>query len=300
MKREIEHYVKYLKSSNVSEHTLRNYVSDLNQFMVFLVKYFPDGKIELREIERLFIRDYLRWLKQNNRTNRTLARKATTLKQFFGFCLQRTYIEKDPTENLKIPKYEKTLPRHFTEEEMISLLDIPDQTTKFGVRNRAMLEIIYSCGLRVSEVAELKTHNIDFGRRLVKVSGKRRKERIIPFGTSCRLALKHYLKIRDSFNPSGGEKHFFVSKSGIALNSGEVGNILKKYLDLVAQTSGYSPHSIRHSFATHLLQHGADLRGIQEMLGHENLSTTEIYTNLSLDDVKKVYEQAHPRSDEKK
>lgn len=300
MKKEIEQYIRFLESTNASEHTIRGYRSDLMQFTLFLLKYFPNGKITLKDIERIFIRDYLRSLRQKDRSNRTLARKATTLKQFFQFCLSNNFIDNDPTEHLKIPKYEKTLPRHFTEEEMQKLLSIPDESSKFGLRNRAMLEIIYSCGLRISEVAGLQLKNVDFNSRLVKVMGKRRKERIIPFGKNCRLAMKHYLKVRPQFSPDPKERAFFVSKSGIMLSEDEIRVILNKYLALVAKTSGYTPHSIRHSFATHLLEHGADLRGVQEMLGHEKLSTTEIYTYLSLEEVKKVYEQAHPRSGTKK
>lgn len=265
-----------------------------------MVDYFPNGRIDLKQIKRLYLRDFLRWLRNNGRANRTLARKVATLKNFFQFCLKEKYITEDPSQYLKVPRYEKKLPRYFTEEEMFKLLEIPDLSSKFGIRNRAILEVMYSCGLRISEVAGLQIKNIDFVRRLIKVMGKRRKERIIPFGKECRKSLKRYLKIRSEFDPDPKERIFFVSKSGIPLLPNEIRVILDHYLSLIAQTSGYSPHSIRHSFATHLLEHGADLRGVQEMLGHENLSTTEIYTHLSLEEVKKVYQQAHPRSDSKK
>ncbi|MCF7920748.1 MAG: tyrosine recombinase XerC [Candidatus Cloacimonetes bacterium] len=300
MKTEIEQYMRFMESTNASEHTIDAYQRDLRQFSQFLVKYFPDGMIELNEIKRLYIRDFLRWLQEQGRVNRTLARKATTLKQFFHFCLRKGIISDDPTEHLKIPRYEKKLPRYFTEEEMLTLLSIPDLSSKFGIRNRAILEIMYSSGLRISEVAGLLTRNLDFENRIVKVMGKGRKERIIPFGKQCRQALKNYLKIRPQFAPDMKVRNFFVSKSGIPLTGSEIRHIINDYLHLVAQTSGYSPHSLRHTFATHLLEHGADLRGVQEMLGHENLSTTEIYTHLSLEEVKKVYKQAHVRSDDKK
>ena len=300
MQKEIDKYLRYLLSKGSSKHTLSAYRKDLEQFQVFMVKYFPNGIIRLNEIKRLYLRDFLRWLRNEGRSNRTLARKATTLKNFFLFCLKEDLIESDPSQYLKIPRYEKKLPHYFTEPEMQKLITIPDQSNKFGIRNRAMLEVMYSCGLRISEVSNLQTKNIDFTNRLLKVFGKRRKERLIPFGKECRKALKRYKKIRAEFNPSAKERIFFVSKSGIPLTPEEVREILQKYLVIVAQTSGYTPHSIRHAFATHLLEHGADLRGVQEMLGHENLSTTEIYTHLSLEEVKKVYKQAHPRSEEKK
>ncbi|MCF7912115.1 MAG: tyrosine recombinase [Candidatus Cloacimonetes bacterium] len=299
MHTEIEKYLTFLKSRGSSEHTIAAYSSDLKQFSIFMVKYFPDGRINLKEVKRLYLRDFLRWLRNEGRSNRTLARKATTLKNFFLFCLKEKIVDEDPTQYLKIPKYEKMLPRHFTEAEMLQLLELPDENSKFGIRNRAMLEIMYSCGLRISEVGSLETRNIDFDNRIVKVMGKGRKERIIPFGKACRKALKHYLKVRAEFEPEPKEKTFFLSKSGIPLSGSEIREILSHYLNLIAQTTGYSPHSIRHAFATHLLEHGADLRGVQEMLGHANLSTTEIYTHLSLEEVKKVYQQAHARSSEK-
>lgn len=300
MQQAISRYIQYLRSRGSSEHTIDAYQRDLKQFSVFMVKYYPDGRIDLGEIKRLFLRDFLRWLSNEGRSNRTLARKATTLKNFFAFCLRQKLIDEDPSQHLKIPRYEKKLPRHFTEKEMTKLLEIPDQTSKFGIRNKAMLEVMYSCGLRISEVASLKTKDIDFTNRLLKVMGKRSKERIIPFGKSCRKAMKRYQNWRGEFSPAADEERFFVSKSGIELLPSEIRAILKRYLDMIAQSSGYTPHSIRHAFATHLLEHGADLRGVQEMLGHENLSTTELYTHLSLEEVKKVYQQAHPRSDEKK
>ncbi|MDP8210515.1 MAG: tyrosine recombinase XerC [Candidatus Stygibacter australis] len=293
-------YIRYLISRGSSEHTIFAYKGDLHQFSVFMVRYFPDGIIDLKEMKRLYLRDYLRWLREQGRRNRTLARKATTLKNFFIFCLKEKIIDEDPAQYLKIPKYEKKLPRHFTEAEMMQILELPDLSSKFGIRNRAILEIMYSCGLRISEVCSLETRNIDFSNRIVKVMGKGRKERIIPFGSNCRKALKYYQKVRYEFEPDTKEKTFFVSKSGIPLLGRELREILDHYLDLIAQTKGYSPHSIRHAFATHLLEHGADLRGVQEMLGHENLSTTEIYTHLSLEEVKKVYQQAHARSEEKR
>ena len=300
MKKEIDQYLRYLESTNASEHTLVAYEGDLRQFSVFLVKYFPNGMITLGEISRLFIRDFLRWLSDNGRSNRTLARKATTIKRFFFYCIQEGYIEHDPTEHLKNPKYKKSLPRYFSREEMLTLLRIPDQTSIFGIRNQAVLELMYSSGLRINEVCTLETRSIDFHNRIIKVMGKGQKERMIPFGKICKKALKLYLKIRPKFNPDAEEQSFFVSKSGIPLLNRELRAILDRYLKLVAKTSGYSPHSIRHTFATHLLENGAELQGIQEMLGHENLSTTEQYTHLSLAEVKKVYQQAHVRSKEKK
>jgi site-specific recombinase XerD len=299
MQAEIDSYTRFLISKGSSQHTLTAYCGDLAQFSGFLVKYFPNGIIDLSKIERLFLRDFLRWLKNEGRSNRTLARKAATLKNFFKFCLNQGYITKDPAQYLKIPKYEKKLPMFFTEQEMLDILRIPDLNTIAGIRDRAILELMYSCGLRISEVVSLKINNLDFHNRIIKVMGKGKKERIIPFGKECRKALKQYAKVRPDFLPDPKEKTFFLNKKGLPLSTNDTRYALDRYLHLVAQTKGYTPHSIRHAFATHLLEHGADLKGVQEMLGHENLSTTEIYTHLSLEEVKKVYRQAHPRSLEK-
>jgi len=287
-------------SKGLSENTTRAYEKDLQQLANFLEKYFPDD-IDIRKITHLFLRDFLRDLSLKNRSNRTLSRKATVIKTFFQFCQRNDFIEKNPAENLKIPKFEKKLPKFFTEKEMEELLSIPDLTDKFGIRNKAILELIYSSGLRISEVAGCRIDQLDLNEKLIRIKGKGNKERIVPMGNKALRAIKNYLKVRKQFHFSKRKEeksvpNLFLSKSGKPLSSDELREILDRYIRLVAKTKGYSPHSIRHSFATHLLANGADLRAVQEMLGHSNLSTTEIYTHLSLKDLKKVYEQAHPRS----
>ncbi|MBT6994243.1 MAG: tyrosine-type recombinase/integrase, partial [Candidatus Cloacimonetes bacterium] len=251
------------------------------------------------EISRLFLRDFLRHLSLNGRHNRTLARKVTTLKSYFQFCTKNNFINENPAEKLKIPKFEKKLPKYFSEKEMEELFVIPDLTTKFGVRNRAILEIIYSCGMRISEVANCKISWINLSSNLAQIVGKGNKERIVPIGKKAKIALRNYLKIKSQFDSKFSDNSLFLSKSGKPLSANEIREILARYLILVAKTKGYSPHSIRHSFATHLLSNGADLRAVQEMLGHSKLSTTEIYTHLSLTDLKDAYKQAHPRSKKK-
>ncbi len=292
----IDKFIRTLLSRGLSKHTIKAYKSDLLQLDEFLEKYFEDGKVDLNEITRLFLRDYMRDLSIKGRNNRTLARKATTIKSFFHFCERNEFIEKNPAENLQIPRFEKKLPRFFTEKEMEDLLKIPDLSSKFGVRNKAILELIYSCGMRISEVAHCKINKVDLAEKTIRIIGKGNKERIVPVGKMAIRAVKNYLKIRSQFESRESDDSLFLSKSGKPLSSDELREILDRYIILVAKTKGYSPHSIRHSFATHLISRGADLRAVQEMLGHSNLSTTEIYTHLSIKDLKKVYEQAHPRS----
>jgi site-specific recombinase XerD len=198
--------------------------------------------------------------------------------------------------NLQIPKFDKTLPKYFSEKEMEALLNIPELSTKFGVRNKAILELIYSCGMRISEIADCRMNQIDLNTKIIRIIGKGNKERLVPIGRMAIKAIKSYMRIRNQFVSKDSDDTLFLSKSGKSLSADEIREILERYIMLVAKTKGYSPHSIRHSFATHLISHGADLRAVQEMLGHSNLSTTEIYTHLSLKDLKKVYNQAHPRS----
>jgi len=300
MKNEITLFIRSLISKGLSENTIKAYEKDLLQLENFLEKYFPK-RVEITKITHLYLRDFLRNLSFQGRSNRTLSRKATVIKRFFYFCQKNKFMEKNPAEKLKIPKFEKKLPKFFTEKEMKELLSIPDLTSKFGIRNRAILELIYSAGLRISEIAECKITQLDLNEKLIRVRGKGNKERIVPIGKIAVKAVRNYLKIRNRFFSSTEVKtkkveNLFVSKSGKPLSANELREILDRYIRLVAKTKGYSPHSIRHSFATHLLANGADLRAVQEMLGHSNLSTTEIYTHLSLKDLKKVYEQAHPRS----
>ncbi len=297
MQKAIDEFVRTLISRGLSEHTITAYKKDLLQLQEFLTKYFEDGSVKVDQITRLFLRDFLRHLSMNDRNNRTLARKATTMKNFFQFCEKNEYLTKNPASNLHIPKFEKKLPKYFSEKEMEELLNIPDLSSKFGIRNRAILELIYSSGLRISEIADCKMGQIDLNEKLIKIIGKGNKERIIPISSKAKIAIRNYENTREQFRSRFSGEIFFLSKSGRQLSSNEIREILSRYLVLVARTKGYSPHSIRHSFATHLLARGADLRAVQEMLGHSNLSTTEIYTHLTLKDLKKVYEQAHPRSD---
>ena len=299
MQKAIDEFVRTLISRGLSEHTITAYKKDLLQLTNFLTKYFENGSVKVNQITRLFLRDFLRHLSENDRNNRTLARKATTMKNFFQFCEKNEYLSKNPASNLHIPKFEKKLPKCFSEKEMEELLNIPDLSSKFGIRNRAILELIYSSGLRISEIADCKRGQIDLQEKLIKIIGKGNKERIVPVSSKAKIAIRNYSKIRVQFKSRFSDDSFFLSKSGRPLSPNEIREILSRYLNLVAKTKGYSPHTIRHSFATHLLARGADLRAVQEMLGHTNLSTTEIYTHLTLKDLKKVYEQAHPRGDKK-
>jgi len=296
MKNVIEQYIRTQNSRGLSSHTIRAYESDLKHLEEYLTRFFEDGQVILKEITRIFLRDFLRNESISGNSNRTLSRKSTTIRNFFIFCMKNEYIQKNPAKFLKVPKFEKKLPMHFSKDEIENLLNIPDLSSKFGIRNKAILELIYSCGLRISEISDCTISGIDFGNKLIKVMGKGRKERMVPIGKPALKSLKLYYKIRLKFVTKYSDDLFFLSKSGRKLTPDELREILDSYISLVAKTKGYTPHSIRHSFATHLLANGADLRAVQEMLGHSNLSTTEIYTHLSIKDLKDVYEKTHPRN----
>jgi len=182
LQKAIEQFEKYITSKGLSANTRTAYKKDLMQLQDFLTKYFETREINLKEISKLYLRDYLRELSFEGRTNRTLARKATTIKNFFKFCEQENLISKNPAANLQIPKFEKKLPKHFTEKEMEDLLSIPDLSSKFGIRNKAILELIYSSGLRISEVAFCRLQDFDLTEKIVKLMGKGNKQRIVPVG----------------------------------------------------------------------------------------------------------------------
>ncbi|MCB5245458.1 MAG: site-specific tyrosine recombinase/integron integrase [Candidatus Cloacimonadaceae bacterium] len=298
MTQEQELYKQYISAEGKSAQTIIAYMRDLNQFYKFIQRYFEDGNIQLDQISPQMIRDWFLHLHKQQVSNRSLARKAAALQSFFAWAKLTKHINKNPMDKIKRPKFEKDLPHYFTEEEMRILLNLPDQSSIFGVRNRAILELLYSSGLRISELANLQLNDIDLKRGLVRVIGKGNKERIVPVGKSAIEAIKAYLPIRDKLKQEYSSNRLFLTKSGKDFDHRQLYKILHHYFHIIARQKGYSSHTIRHSFATHLLARGADLRALQEMLGHSNLETTAIYTHLTLDDIKKAYHKGHPRGKE--
>ncbi len=289
-------YLKLLQVSGKSKNTIDAYERDLRQFIIFIEDTFGT-EITLKDIDKRMIRDFLRELSSNNgNVNRSISRKVTTLKGFFKFALKRGIITNNPTITMKNPKFEKKVPKFFSKEDMELMLSLPDLTSKFGVRNKAILELFYSSGLRISEMVILTLEKIDFQRNVVKVLGKGDKTRMVPIGSKAKEAMENYLAIRHRFESKFSGDVLFLSKSGKQLDRLELSDILKQYIMFVGQQKGYSPHSLRHTFATHMLSNGADLRAIQEMLGHANLSTTEIYTHVTMNDLTKTVNLLHPLS----
>ncbi|HPH61058.1 MAG: tyrosine-type recombinase/integrase [Candidatus Cloacimonetes bacterium] len=297
MEKELQSYLEFLRAEGKSACTVTAYGSDLRQFLGYVARFFP-AEVVAAELSVQMIRDWLRELHDSRVGNRSLARKAAALKSFFLWLKLTGRIALNPMDKVKRPKFEKALPHFFTEEEMLALLRIPDLESVYGVRNRAILELLYASGLRISELAALRLVDIDLKRLLLKAFGKGGKERLVPFGSEAAEAIRAWLPLREKLLRPDSSDKLFLTKSGKDFDGRQLYTVLGQYFHLVAQKKGYSPHTLRHSFATHLLARGADLRAVQEMLGHANLETTATYTHVTLDDVKKAYHKGHPRGKE--
>ncbi len=290
----IDRHMLELAMAGKSQRTVSGYRIDLEQFMSFLLSHF--GSAEPSHINKAQIRAFLQWLSEKKDCNRTIARKMAALQSWFTFLKINGLRADNPMKNLRRPKFEKKLPHFFTEAEMTTLIRIPDTSTIYGVRNRAIFEVLYSCGLRLEELANLQLSDIDYRKGLLKVTGKGNKQRIVPIGKPALEATQEYLKLRPNLATEQSSSRIFLTRTGKDFDTQQLKIILGGYIDLIAREKGYSAHSIRHSFATHLLDRGASLEAIQALLGHSNLATTEKYTHVSLQDIKAAYEKGHPRS----
>ena len=301
----IEKFIDYLISQKgYSDHTIRNYRKDLEQFLGFLVRRQMssekgEGPPDLESADFLAVREYLGTLYVHNKRT-TIARKLSALRSFFYFLERKGLSVENPAANISTPKQGKYIPTHLPVDEMFRLLEGPDWEKPLGLRDLAMLEVFYSCGIRVSELAGLNLSSIDFGQRLVRVLGKGNKERIIPIGRSALKAVDHYIKatisIRKKTPGDAEDGPLFINFQGGRLGVRSIRRIIKRYGIECGLMTDISPHSLRHTFATHLLDGGADLRSVQELLGHVSLSTTQKYTHVTLDRLMEVYDKAHPRS----
>jgi integrase/recombinase XerC len=260
----------------------------------------PAGKVEIEKVDRIDIRKYLSFLHRKNRKS-SIARKISTLRSFYKYLVREQVIPSNPAKSVSTPKIEKTLPTTLTVDEAFRLMESPETISeKFsegsrekGLRDRAILELLYSSGLRVSELVGLNSNQLDLDLGIVKVMGKGRKERIVPVGAKAIEALVAYLKERKIVE---GDEPIFVNSLGGRLTARSVGRLMEGYSRRSGIFRKVSPHSLRHTFATHLLDAGADIREIQEMLGHSSLSTTQRYTHVSMGKLMEVYDKAHPRS----
>ncbi|MDP8214678.1 MAG: tyrosine recombinase XerC [Candidatus Euphemobacter frigidus] len=290
----IDAFMRYLRlERNASPHTLRNYRSDLRQFQGFLESQETAGTIGIKKIDRLTLRGYMAFLQQTGIGKRSLSRKISTLRSFFRFLRREGVLEINPARQVWLPRQDKKLPTFLIQEEIKSLLDAPDRNTLLGLRDRAILETLYSTGMRVGALVSMNRRDIDLIGEVVKVREKGKKERLCLLGSYALRALRDYLK----HSPEKADRDpVFINRSLGRLSAESVAKLLNKYIKQAAIHKKITPHAIRHSFATHLLNAGADLRAVQELLGHASLSTTQIYTHVSKERLKKVYNRTHPRA----
>ena len=290
---------------NVSEHTLRNYMSDLMQFYDHLAPADAETgvrrEVDVRQIDHITIREWLSSLHAAQKKKTSVARKLAALRTFFQFLVREGVVELNPAKLVSTPRLEKKLPVHLSVEDAIRFIETPDLETDLGRRDRAILELLYGTGVRVSELTKLDLGDVDFKEKLIRVTGKRRKQRIVPFGDPALHALMNYLTVRNTFlrNAPPDERDsqaVFLNYQGTRITTRSVGRMVDKYIAICAGIHNISPHALRHSFATHLLDSGADLRDIQELLGHARLSTTQIYTHVSMEKLIEVYDKSHPKA----
>ena len=281
----LEQFKKYLTNEkNYSIHTVKNYEKDIEQFILF--------SKELEKVDEKKIREYLEFLSKKYSKNSTI-RKIIALRNFFRFLIKNKKILKNPFEYILTPKKEKRIPGVLTENEVKTLLDSIPCDNFFSLRDRVIMELLYSSGIRVNELVNLNINDVDFFNEEIKVTGKGNKERIVPVGSVAINFLQKYVKeLKNKTNT----KILFINKNKGRLTTRAVEMIVKSYAKKAGILKRVTPHTLRHSFATHLLDRGADLRSVQELLGHSNLSTTQIYTHLSIQKLKKEYEKAHPRA----
>ena len=288
-----EEYLSYIEfERRLSKNTVASYANDLDKYYLFLKKRNISS---VSKITKKDILEYLEYLSQEGVSVTSIARKLTTIKNFHSFLYQRELINNDVASSIERPKLRKTLPKVMTVEEVDRLLDVPLNTI-FDYRDKAMLELMYATGLRVSELLNLTLNDIDFENCIVRCMGKGKKERIIPIGEYVLDSMKKYLEKRPKLYLMKRDDHLFLNNHGKGLSRSSFFKMIKKRLKICNINIDISPHTLRHSFATHMIEHGSDLRVVQELLGHSDISTTKIYTHISNQKVRTDYENFHPRS----
>jgi len=295
MNKEIAEFLAFLKhEKNASPHTIDAYGRDLRE----VAAYLKEREVRWDRAENVILRGYLAELHEKKRKKSTIGRKLAALRSFYDFCVRTKRVAANPAKILSTPRQDRRVPSFLTEDEAAQLLELPRSLKPLDLRDKAILELFYATGIRVSELVGIETADLHFGERLVRVRGKGKKERIVPFGGKAREALENYGRARSGLvgKGTGGEAAFFVNYRGERLSTRSVQRMVHKYIRRTAVARKISPHSLRHSFASHLLGRGADLRVIQELLGHASLATTEKYTHVDLQQLLSVYKKSHPRS----
>jgi len=294
----VKQFLTYLKvERNASELTIKAYREDLLSLLEFLTESWGQAP-HVAQITTLDLRDYVSALHQAEYAESSISRRLASLRSFFKFAQRNRLVDQNPAKPLRNPRRKRKLPHFLTPEQIGKLLIAPPLDHPFGHRDRAMLEVIYSAGLRVSELVGINDEDIDFRGGLVRIRGKGKRERLAPLGSFAVRALKQWLNRRRLSRQAErrGRSPVFVNRFGNRITTRSVARMLEKYIKQTDLDTRTSPHTLRHSFATHLLDRGADIRSVQELLGHKNLVTTQIYTHISTRALRRVYESAHPRA----
>jgi integrase/recombinase XerC len=283
---------------NSSAHTVKSYREDLTQALTFFRTRLSDKDPALKHLNTRLLRAYLAWLHEQGYAKTTIARRLAAARSWCRFLCRQGLLESNPADGLRGPRQDKKLPGFLSEVDLATLLATPSSDTPLGLRDRAILETLYSAGLRVSELTGLDLESIDLVAGLITVRGKGKRERLALLGPQSVAALKRWLEARDALarRRSKTPTAIFLNKNGTRLTSRSVGRLLEKYLAIAGLDPRASPHTLRHSFATHLLDRGADIRGVQELLGHRSLATTQIYTHVTTTRLQESYQKAHPRA----
>lgn len=305
MRKEISDFVAYMeKERNDSPHTVKAYSRDLERFVDFADRYYGRADWAWKDVDRLAMRSFMGELQRSGLAKRSVSRAVSALRSFYRYLDQQHGLGVNPAAAVRLPKLDKKLPVHLDRKEVEALFEYAQQRALAGgfkeIRDWAMLETFYSTGMRLSELVSLNVKRVDLVSDQVRVKGKGRKERIVPLGAHAVRALRSYLEARGEMlsdsSRAGEARALFLSVRGKRLAARSVQKIVRELLSVVDRTGEAKVHSLRHSFATHLLDAGADLRAVQELLGHSSLSTTQIYTHTSVERLKEVYQQSHPRA----
>jgi len=307
LKKLIEEFKKYLiGEKDASPNTVSAYLNDLTQFEAFLLETghaCNNSEIQIDQVDRLALRSFMSRLYEKSNSGTSMGRKLSTLSSFFKFLCREGYIKTNVAKTIPVPKKINKLPSHLSVDEVFRLLELPKPESFPGTRDRAILEIFYGTGIRVSELVGLSPDDLKLEQRNVKVLGKGKKERILPLGKQSTEILKSYLQFRAKYiknkKVEPAPSALFLNQRGQSISVRGVRKIISQYIRTNNFPENISPHSLRHTFATHMLEAGADLRAIQEMLGHASLSTTQKYTHLTIDQLTETYDKAHPRARKK-
>jgi len=299
MEEALAEFLRHLAlEKNASAHTIKSYREDLMQALEFFREKAGNRVKEPRQVSTRHVRAYLAWLHEQKYSKATIARRIAAVRSWFRFLCRQGTVEGNPADGLRGPRQDQHLPHFLSEDALSRLLETPPSATPLGLRDRAILETLYSAGLRVGELTGLNVEDVDLDSGLALVRGKGKRERLAPLGKPALAALKRWLSGREQV----AKKKFkattavFLNKNGSRLTSRSVGRLLEKYLALAGLDPRTSPHTLRPSFATHLLDRGADIRSVQELLGHRSLGTTQIYTHVTTNRLKEIYQKAHPRA----